>query len=124
MITLEECLDYSELSPAEVDVIARHEHVPEVVAVEIGEKLLHSDDGVAAMKRYIVEDIEDAQRRHRSSEEKALWELLLQFTEAHPAPVRACEEPCSPLNPCRKCEPYWERMWHEGHVKHLYLPTK
>lgn len=84
MLTREDCLALCELTEDEVDAIAEHEHVPEVVAMELGQYLCHTPDGEARIERMIVEDIENA-RTHKNYEHMAkLVGVLRHFIEAHP----------------------------------------
>ena len=57
MLTLKDCIDLSDLSDAEVAAIAEHEHVPEIIAAEIGSGLVHSPAGRIVLKRYIRENL-------------------------------------------------------------------
>ena len=45
MLTVQECVDMSELSNEAIRAVAEHEHIPEVVAAELGQELLKSPDG-------------------------------------------------------------------------------
>ena len=63
MLTYEDCLELSDLTEEEVEAIARHEHIPEIVALEMGSYLVHSSDGVPMIKRIILDDIEEERRR-------------------------------------------------------------
>jgi len=60
MLTREDCLALCELSEDEVAAIAEHEHVPEIVAMEMGQYLCHTPEGEARIERMIVEDIATA----------------------------------------------------------------
>ena len=40
IVTVQECVDMSELSNEAIRAIAEHEHIPEVVAAELGQELL------------------------------------------------------------------------------------
>ena len=42
MLTLEDCIELSDLSEEEILAIAEHEHIPEMVAVELGAYLVHT----------------------------------------------------------------------------------
>ena len=53
MLTLKDCIGLSDLSDAEVAAIAEHEHVPEIVAAEIGCELINTPAGRLVVKRYI-----------------------------------------------------------------------
>jgi hypothetical protein len=63
MLTIEDCIALSHLTPAEVDAIAEHEHLPDIVALEMGEYLMHLPTGEKAVKRIIRDDIHAAQAR-------------------------------------------------------------
>ena len=45
MLTLQDCIELSELSEEEILAIAEHEHLPEMVAVEMGNYLTHTASG-------------------------------------------------------------------------------
>jgi hypothetical protein len=61
MLTLEDCIALSGLTRAEIDAIADHEHLPNVIATELGSYLCHRPDGCAAIKAIIRDDISVAQ---------------------------------------------------------------
>lgn len=63
VLSLEDCIALSDLTEEEVEAIAEHEHIPTIVAAELGNYLVHCPDGVPRLKKMIVEDIEAA--RHR-----------------------------------------------------------
>lgn len=86
MLTLRDCLELSELSEDEVLVIAEHEHIPEIIAAELGNELLHSDDGVSMIKAYMLDCIEHARRAGDLSKADALSSVYRRFDAAHPAP--------------------------------------
>ena len=84
MLSYEDCIGLSELTQEEIDAIALHEHVPSIVALELGNYLLHSDDGIPMIKRIIVDDIEQA-RAHGDFRHAAKLRLALRhFVETHP----------------------------------------
>lgn len=55
MITIKDCIGLSGLTEEEIDAIAQHEHVPEIVAVELGCCL----DSTAEGQHRILEMIDD-----------------------------------------------------------------
>jgi len=63
MLTLEDCIALSDLTPEEIDAIAEHEHLPEVVATELGAYLVHRPDGKRAIRTIIRDDIKAANAR-------------------------------------------------------------
>lgn len=81
MLTLQDCIALSGLTEEEIDAIAEHEHLPEVIAAELGSYLLHLPGGKQAIKAIIREDIAMALARgdHRHSAQLKL--VLRHFTE-------------------------------------------
>jgi hypothetical protein len=85
MLTFEECLAVCELTEDEIDAIAEHEHVPEMLAVEIGSYIVHGPDGEARIKRMILDDIRTAQERGNLAHAAHLKRTLRHFIEEHKA---------------------------------------
>ena len=63
MLSLKDCIDLCDLTEDEIDAIAEHEHVPEIIAVEIAQYLAHLPKGPDAIRRFIGDDIRDAEAR-------------------------------------------------------------
>jgi hypothetical protein len=84
MLTYQECLDLCELEEDEVDAIAEHEHLTEVAAMELGNYLIHSPEGVPMIKQMILEDIERARARRNIVHAAKLKLVLKHFIETHP----------------------------------------
>ena len=63
MLTFEDCVALAELTAEEVAAIAAHEHVPEIIAAELGNYLVHDPHGVPRIRRIIVDDIAHARAR-------------------------------------------------------------
>ena len=83
-MTYEDCLELSDLTEEEVEAIAQHEHLPDIVALELGSYLVHNPDGVPMIKRIILDDIEE-QRRHGHSDRALHLKLVLRhFVLTHP----------------------------------------
>jgi len=84
MLTYEDCVDLSGLTDEEIDAIAEHEHVPRIVALELGHYLLETEEGVPAIKKIILDDISDA-KLHGDAVQTAKLKLVLQhFVNTHP----------------------------------------
>lgn len=84
MLCLDDCLDFCELESDEVDAIAEHEHVPVIVAAEIGSELLKSDVGVVKLHTMILEDIQIALAHGRTEHAQELAMTYRHFQSAHP----------------------------------------
>lgn len=57
MLTVQECVDLSELSNEAIRGIAEHEHIPEVIAAELGQELLKTTGGIAEIRRMLEENL-------------------------------------------------------------------
>lgn len=84
MLTCEDCLELSDLTEEEIEAIAQHEHLPEMAALELGSYLVHTPEGVPMIKRIILEDIEDANRRGHAEKVLQLKLVLKHFVDTHP----------------------------------------
>jgi len=84
MLTFEDCLGLCELTEEEIDAIAEHEHLPEMAALELGNYLIHRDDGVRVVKRMILDDIAEAQRHGDMKRALTLKLTLKHFVDTHP----------------------------------------
>ncbi|MGP1395267.1 MAG: hypothetical protein ACTS3R_07130 [Inquilinaceae bacterium] len=87
MLTFEDCLALAELSEEEVDAIAEHEHVPEIVALELGHYLIRTPSGEVHVRRIIEDDI-NAARARRDFVHVAKLKLVLKHYLDHHAAAR------------------------------------
>ena len=81
MLTYEDCVDLTDLDEEDIEAIAQHEHMPEIVAAELGCCLVHQPGGEMIIDRIIREDIETANRHHHPLEVMH-WQAVLQRFEA------------------------------------------
>ena len=84
MLTLQDCIALSDLTEDEILAVAEHEHIPEIIATELGCYLVHSPEGVPLLKRMIVDDIEAAKKRNDLEHATKLRLVLRHFIETHP----------------------------------------
>lgn len=83
MLTIQDCIELSELTEDEVLAIAEHENVPEMVAVELGSYLVHTPGGERRIKRMIVDDIRHARDRGDLGRAATLKMVLRHFVQTH-----------------------------------------
>lgn len=86
-LSLQDCIALSDLTKAEVEAVAEHEHIPDIVAVELGNYLVHDPRGAPELKRMIVDDIEAARRRGDLDHCLRLRLVLHHFIATHPESV-------------------------------------
>ena len=84
MLTYEDCLGFCDLTEEEIEAIAEHEHIPTIVALELGQYLVQSEDGVRRVKRMILDDIEVAREHGKKDRYLLLRATLKHFVDTHP----------------------------------------
>lgn len=84
MLSLQECIDFSDLSKDEIEAIAEHEHVPQIIAAEIGSTLMQTASGVCLIKLYLLENLERARDLGQFEKARQLDSLYRRFVSAHP----------------------------------------
>lgn len=92
MLTLQDCIGICELSEEEIKAIAQHEHVPEIIAAELGEYMIHAENGVPHIRRIILDDIEDARSHGHEGEVERLKMVLKHFIATHPDRPQALDK--------------------------------
>jgi hypothetical protein len=83
MLTIEDCIGLSELTEEEILAISEHEHIPEMVALQLGNYLVQTASGEKRIKAMIVDDIEAARRSGDVRHLLALKLCLKHFLEHH-----------------------------------------
>jgi S-ribosylhomocysteine lyase LuxS involved in autoinducer biosynthesis len=83
MLTIQDCIELSELTEEEILAIAAHEHIPEMAAIELGNYLIHTPDGERRVKAMIVDDIESARAEGNLHRVLTLKVCLKHFLEHH-----------------------------------------
>jgi len=88
MLTLEDCIAFSELTEEEILAIADHEHIPEMVAAEMGNYLVHSPSGEIRVRAIIVDDIKEAESSGDRTRVIVLKLILKRYLGEHPVAER------------------------------------
>lgn len=83
MLTLQDCIELSDLTEEEILAIAEHEHLPEMVAVELGCYLVHTPDGEKRIRCMIIDDIAAARERGDFKHAATLRMVLKHYIEHH-----------------------------------------
>ncbi len=84
VLTLKDCIELCDLTEEEVEAIAEHEHIPTIVAAELGNYLVHSPEGVPMIRRFIVDDTKAAEARGDFRRVTVLKLVLWHFIQTHP----------------------------------------
>ena len=83
MLTLQDCIELSDLTEEEILAISEHEHIPEMVAVELGSYLVHTPSGEKKIKRMILDDIAHAKETGNLKHVAVLKGVLKHYVENH-----------------------------------------
>ena len=63
MLTWEDCLGCCDVEEDLIDAVAEHEHLPEMLALEMANYLVHTAEGGPRLKQIILDDIDAARAR-------------------------------------------------------------
>jgi hypothetical protein len=88
MLSLQDCIDLSELTEEEIDAIAEHEHIPEIAAAEMGNYLVQSPQGEMRLRAIIVDDIRSAEASGDRQRVLALKLVCRNYLAQHPVAER------------------------------------
>ena len=83
MLSYEDCRALCELTEAEIEAIARHEHIPTIVAAELGRYLVDSADGRKRIGAFIRDEMDEAARHGNLQRVLELKMVLRHFLEEH-----------------------------------------
>jgi len=83
MLSFEDCLALCNLAEEEIEAIAEHEHLPEIVAAELGTYLQRHPDGSVRISTMIREDLEVAMARGDAERASRLVSFLSHYVETH-----------------------------------------
>ena len=83
MLTYEDCVALCGLTADEIAAIARHEHLPEIVALELGAHLAATHRGRRAVEAMIRDDVAVAREEGDAREAARLELVLREFSSGH-----------------------------------------
>jgi hypothetical protein len=83
MVDIESCIALSGLSQEEIEAIAEHEHIPEMLAIELGSYLANQPSGHEQICRIFADDIRAAQARGDLARAARLKLVLRHYLEHH-----------------------------------------
>lgn len=92
MLTFQDCLELCELTEEEIQAIAEHEHIPAIVALELGNTLIRGPGGELLVSQMVIDDIRAAERRGNVVRAAQLKKTLRHFIEEHLAKRRAAPD--------------------------------
>lgn len=84
MLTYQDCVALCGLNRWEIEAIAEHEHIPAIVAAELGNYLCGNAAGERCIREFIVDDIAAAKDRGDQHHLTVLRAVLHHFIATHP----------------------------------------
>ncbi|MFN3985568.1 MAG: hypothetical protein ACK4KV_08760 [Rhodocyclaceae bacterium] len=86
MLSLTDCMDFIDLDGATIDVIAEHQHIPAMLAAELGSQLLGSARGIHRIHTMHRDLIAHAAETGHLGKERNLRRIYAAFTRKYPMP--------------------------------------
>jgi hypothetical protein len=83
MLTLQDCIALSDLTPEEIEAIAEDKHLPIIIAAELGCYLVHTGAGQRRIKAIMRDDIAQARARGDFGHAARLKLVLQHFIKEH-----------------------------------------
>ena len=81
MLTYKDCVDATGLEEGAIEAIAQHEHLPEIVAAELGYGLSQQAGGEQIIDQMIRDDIKTAKQPETATH----WQKVVdRFESSHP----------------------------------------
>ena len=84
MISIEDVIGLCELTEAEIEAVAEHEHIPTIAAAALAEYLLHESHGPERIREMIRDDMRAALADGNREHAKELFMALRHFVTEHP----------------------------------------
>lgn len=84
MLSLKDCLDYCDMDQDEISAVAEHEHIPVIVAAELCDSLLHTEEGVCNLHAMLLDNIATALEHGEVGRAGQLSRTYQHFRSQHP----------------------------------------
>lgn len=84
MLSLQDCLDFSDIPQDTIEAIAEHEQVPEIVAAEIGCTLISTRQGICRIRQYFRDNLAHARDCGQTAKARAVDKAYHEFELAYP----------------------------------------
>lgn len=86
MLTIQDCLDYCDLTDDEVDLFAEHEHIPREIAGPLVCSLVQTEEGVALVCACLSDLVQTAMSAGALVEAEHVLHVYAEFRSTHPLP--------------------------------------
>ncbi len=86
MLTLQDCLDYCDLTEDEAELFAEHEHIPTEIAGPLVCGLVQTDEGVKLICECLSDLVSDAMTQGALDRAEHVLHVYAEFRSTHPLP--------------------------------------
>lgn len=84
MLTIQDCLDYCDLTDDEVDLFAEHEHIPREIASPLVCSLVQTDEGVELVCACLSDLVQNAMLSGELAQAQRVLHIYAEFRSSHP----------------------------------------
>ncbi|RTL50396.1 MAG: hypothetical protein EKK46_13480 [Rhodocyclaceae bacterium] len=84
MLTMQDCLDYSDLSEEEIHMVAHHEHIPYSAAAHLACTLVQDKAGEKRLRDILAEVVGETEHEGRREDLQAAQQALYDYNQHHP----------------------------------------
>jgi hypothetical protein len=84
MLSIRDCLDYSDLTDEDVAIIAEHHDIPDVAAAQIACGLVQTREGTLMLTRFMLDLVDEAEGKGDRAKAKRFREACSRFIASHP----------------------------------------
>lgn len=84
MLTYQDCLDLCGFTDEEILAIGEHEHIPDMLALELAQYVVRLPDGCLRIRRIILDDIQSERASGHAERADRLELVLRHFIATHP----------------------------------------
>lgn len=87
MLSLKDCLDFCDLDSSEVEAVAEHEHIPVILALELGNELLQTPQGVCSLHSMVLDNLNQALEAGDVEKANHFCATYQHLNATHPLPL-------------------------------------
>ncbi|HVI52101.1 MAG TPA: hypothetical protein VM661_12885 [Candidatus Sulfotelmatobacter sp.] len=84
MLSLQDCIGFSGLTPEQLEAIADHEHLELIIAAEWAEQTLDRSDGEELVEQMLTEEVAYCASHHKTDRLRRYMTGLTDFHRQHP----------------------------------------
>lgn len=84
MLTMQDCLDYSDLSEEEIHMVAHHEHIPYSAAAHLACTLVQDKAGEKRLRDMLAEVVSETEHKGQMEDLQVAKQAFRNYNQHHP----------------------------------------